>query len=311
MERSPIFDAFAGPNNAGYTPGVSTFRSYADDNVQVQLGAYKTNQYDKEFSYDIGNSNYTYGGRAVWTPYYDVPSNGRYLVHLACGAEQREFNTQLNPNMNGDNIRIRTRGDLRNTTSQLGPNYTDTGNFYATGQGVVDPEIAIQWGSLLIQAEYCMSWMENAATQQGPTGHALHNCAQRGGYVEALYFLTGENRPYLREAGVFGRTIPISNGYLTKGAGFGKGAWQAGARYDFMNLNSPGINGGQLQDLTIGLNWWLNPNARIQFNYVLTHIDNTAVVGTMVPAGSGVLSGTKFTGDGFINSFGIRQDFNF
>jgi phosphate-selective porin OprO and OprP len=309
MERSPVFDAFAGPNNAGYTPGISAFRSFMEDNLQVQLGAYKTTMYDKEFSYDIGNSNYTFGGRLVYTPYYDVPSNGRYMVHLAVGAEQRAFNTELSPNMNGDNIRLRTRGDLRNTTSQLTPNYTDTGNFYATGQGVLDPEIAIQWGSLLIQAEFCMCWMENAATQQG--GRALHNAAYRGGYVEALYFLTGENRPYLREAGVFGRTVPFENAYLTRGAGLAKGAWQVGARYDFMDLNSPGVNGGLLQDMTLGLNWWFNPNARIQLNYVLSHVDNTSAVGTPVPAGSGVLAGTKFTGDGFINSIGIRQDFNF
>jgi phosphate-selective porin OprO/OprP len=309
MERSPIFDAFAGPNNAGYSPGISTFRSYMHEKVQMQLGAYKTNMYDKEFSYDIGNSNYTYGGRVVYTPYYDELNNGRYLVHMAVGAEQREFNNQLNPNLNGDNIRLRTRGDLRNTTSQLTPNYLDTGNFYATGQAVLDPEIAIQWGSLLIQGEYCLGWMENAATQQG--GRRLHNAAFGGGYVEALYFLTGESRPYLREAGVFGRTVPLQNGYLLRGAGLGTGAWQVGARYDYMSLNSPGINGGQLQDMTLGLNWWLNPNARIQFNYVLSHIDNTATVGTPVPSGSGVLSGSKYTGDGFINNFGIRQDFNF
>jgi phosphate-selective porin OprO/OprP len=182
------------------------------------------------------------------------------MVHMAVGGEQRHFNTELNPNMNGDNIRLRTRGDLRNTTSQLVPNYTDTGNFYASGQGVLDAELAVQWGPLLVQGEWCFCWMEGAATQQ--YGRALPNAYFNGGYLEALYFLTGENRPYLREAGVFGRTIPNQSSYLVRGAGFNKGAWQVGARYDFMDLNSPGINGGQLQDMTLGLNWWFNPNAR-------------------------------------------------
>jgi phosphate-selective porin OprO/OprP len=309
MERSPIFDAFAGPNNAGYVPGISTFKSYLDDNLQVQLGAYKTTMYTKEFPYDIGNNDYTYGGRVVATPYYDEPSQGRYLVHLAVAGEQRHFNTELNPNMNGDNMRLRTRGDLRNTTSQLTPNYTDTGNFYATGQGVCNTELAIQWGSLLIQGEYCMCWMENAAVNQG--GRALNNVFFNGGYLEALYFLTGENRPYLREAGVFGRTTPNQNGWLVKGAGFGRGAWQVGARYDFMDLNSGGINGGQLQDMTLGLNWFINPNARFQLNYVLTHVNNTAAITGPVPAGAGALSGSKFTGEGCISSIGVRQDFSF
>ena len=188
------------------------------------------------------------------------------MVHMAVAAEQRHFNTELNPNMNGDNIRLRTRGDLRNTTAQLVPNTTDTGNFYATGQGVLDAELAVQWGPLLVQGEWCFCWMENAATQQGNT--ALPNAYFNGGYLEALYFLTGENRPYIREVGVFGRTIPNRSGYLVRGAGFNKGAWQVGARYDYMDLNSPGINGGQVQDMTLGLNWWFNPNARIQINYV-------------------------------------------
>jgi phosphate-selective porin OprO and OprP len=309
MERSPIFDAFTGPNNAGYVPGVSLFRGFLDENLQVQMGAYKTQMYDKETPYDIGNNNYTYGGRVVATPYYDEESQGRYMVHLACGGEQRHFNTELNPNMNGDNIRLRTRGDLRNTTAQLVPNTLDTGNFYASGQGLVNAELAVQMGPLLVQGEWCFCWMEGAATQQGKT--ALPNAYFNGGYLEALYFLTGESRPYIREVGVFGRTIPNRSGFLVKGAGFSKGAWQVGARYDFMDLNSPGINGGQLQDMTLGLNWWWNPNARLQLNYVLAHVNNTAAVGVAVPAGSGVLSGTKFTGEGCISTLGMRQDFNF
>jgi phosphate-selective porin OprO/OprP len=309
MERSPIFDAFTGPNNAGYTPGVSLFRPFFDERMHVQMGAYKTQMYDKETPYDIGNNNYTYGGRMVVTPYYDVPSNGRYMVHMAVAAEQRQFNTQLNPNMNGDNIRLRTRGEIRNGPNQLTPNYTDTGNFYATGQGLLNAELAVQWGPALLRGEWCFCWMENAATQQG--GTALRNARYNGGYLEALYFLTGENRAYIRENGVFGRTIPNQSTYLVRGAGFNKGAWQVGARYDYMCLNSTGINGGQVQDMTLGLNWWFNPNARLQINYVLSHIDNTAAVGVGVPAGSGVLSGSKFTGDGFISTLGMRQDFNF
>jgi phosphate-selective porin OprO/OprP len=309
MERSPIFDAFAGPNNAGYTPGISAFRPFFDERMHVQVGMYKTQMYDKETPYDIGNNNYTYGGRVVVNPYYDEPSNGRYMVHLAVAGEQRRFNTELNPNMNGDNIRLRTRGEIRNGPNQLTPNYTDTGNFYATGQGVLNAEMAVQWGPVLVQGEWCFCWMENAATQQGRT--ALPNAYFNGGYLEALYFLTGENRPYIRENGVFGRTIPNQSGYLVRGGGFSKGAWQVGARYDFMDLNSPGINGGQVQDMTLGLNWFWNPNARLQLNYVLAHVNNTAAVGVAVPAGSGVLAGTKFTGEGCISTVGLRQDFNF
>ncbi|HEX3870661.1 MAG TPA: hypothetical protein VHV77_09505, partial [Pirellulales bacterium] len=61
MERAPIMDAFNGPNNNGYTPGVSTYRTYFEQNLGVQLGVYKNNAYDSGFSYDTGENNYSYG----------------------------------------------------------------------------------------------------------------------------------------------------------------------------------------------------------------------------------------------------------
>ena len=46
------------------------------------------------------------------------------------------------------------------------------------------------------------------------------------------------------------------------------GAWQVGTRYSRTDLKSTGIDGGILQDVTLGLNWFLNPNMKFQFNYV-------------------------------------------
>ena len=43
-----------------------------------------------------------------------------------------------------------------------------------------------------------------------------------------------------------------------------------GARYNYLNLNDKGLNGGILNDYTLGLNWFLNPNMKVQFNYSIT-----------------------------------------
>lgn len=52
-----------------------------------------------------------------------------------------------------------------------------------------------------------------------------------------------------------------------------------GARYSRTNLRDVGIDGGKLQDVTLGLNWFLNPNMKIQANYVWS--DGVApVIGT-------------------------------
>lgn len=202
---------------------------------------------------------------------------------------------------------------MRNTASTLDPNFADTGNFYATSQCLLDPEIAFQWGSLLIQTEWTTSYFygakptQTSAVNLGPTRF-------QGGYVEALYFLTGESRVYNRQSGVFGRTIPLQNAFFNKGAGcYGWGAWQVGIRYDWLDLNSgsgaTAINGGNAQDLTLGLNWFLNPNARFQVNGVGSWINGNAPA--TFPGTVGSLNGSRFSGDGTILSFGTRMDFTF
>lgn len=305
MERSTIMDAFNGANNNGYAPGISVFNNTADKNAGLQLGVYKNNVYDSGFTYNIGNA-WTYGGRAIWTPFYDEESKGRYLVHTGFGAEHRTFNQNPGANTGGDNVRVRSRGLLRNAPSTLDPNYADTGNFYAVGQTILNPEIAIQMGPLLLQAEYTASWFNGAKTTK--TGADLGSVFMHGGYAEALYFLTGENRVYNRQSGVFGRVIPHDNANPKNGCW---GAWQTGVRYSWLDLGTLGgggiTNSNKEQDLTLGMNWFLNPNTRFQFNYVFSAVNNSAIApGSPVP-----LNGSRFVGDGLITSFGTRMDFTF
>ena len=301
-------DAFSGPNNNGYSPGISAIRTTMNERAALAIGAYKNNSYDSGYTFDIGSNNYTYGGRTTWTPYYDEPSNGRYMLHLGFGSEFRHFNTQLSAFQAGTNVRIRSRGELRSTSSTLDPNFADTGNFFANDQTLFCPELALQWGSLLIQAEYQKVYMHGAAATKG--GARLGNVNFQGGYVQALYFLTGEHRPYSHLEGIFNRVEPYENAFFTRGARrFGRGAWQVGVRLDWLDLNSGAVKGGNEQDMTLGLNWFLNPNSRFQFNYVISWVNNS--VATTFPGPLGSLNGARFTGDGTIHMLGARMDFNF
>jgi phosphate-selective porin OprO/OprP len=92
-----------------------------------------------------------------------------------------------------------------------------------------------------------------------------------GFYGYFSYFLTGENRKYKRENGVFSRVKPNKN--FRWGRGKGKGAIELAARYSELDLSDEGIDGGRLQDLTLGVNWYLNPNTRVMLNYVRTNVD--------------------------------------
>jgi phosphate-selective porin OprO/OprP len=305
MERAPIMDAFSGPNNNGYAPGISVFNNTPDKTAGLQLGVYKNNLYDSGLTFNIGDA-WVYGGRGFWTPWYDEELNGRNLLHLGVGTEYRTFNKNVSATTEFDNIRVRSRGDLRNAASTLDPNFADTGNFYATSQVVLNPELAFQWGPFLVQAEYSASWFYGALPAKNITT-SLGSVFMEGGYVETLYFLTGENRFYNRQLGTFGRTIPRNNANFKEGTW---GAWQVGMRYDWLDLNSGAlVNGGNASNVTIGLNWFLNPNARFQFNCVVSWVNNAAPV--TFPGTLGALNGSRFLGDGTITSFGGRMDFNF
>ena len=110
-----------------------------------------------------------------------------------------------------------------------------------------------------------------------------------------LYFLTGEHQQYDKRDGVFDRVIPRHNYHLKKSdSWWSLGAWQIGARFSYLDLNDKAIQGGQLYDWTFGLNWFLNPNMKVQLNYILEHRD----------APQGV---TK----SWINGVGVRAAYDF
>ena len=219
-------DAFAGANNNGYTPGISAFNNTPDMRAGAQIGVYKNNVYDSGYTYDIGDA-WTYGGRIIATPYYDEESKGRYMVHTGVGAEYRTFNNNVSSITAFDNVRIRSRGVLRNAASTLDPNFADTGNFYATSQTLIDPELAIVYGPWLIQSEYTASWFNGAEPAQKRSNQSLGSVFMQGAYVETLCFLTGENRSYNSQQGVFNRVVPKENWNRSKGT-WAPGRWACG-----------------------------------------------------------------------------------
>ena len=103
------------------------------------------------------------------------------------------------------------------------------------------------------------------------------------------YFLTGEHRGYDRRFGVFDRPTVAENAFFVKGEDghckYGLGAWELAYRFSYLDLNSHGINGGILPQHTVGLNWYLNDNLKVQFNYLNA---NREVTG---PSNSGTLHG--------------------
>ena len=85
-----------------------------------------------------------------------------------------------------------------------------------------------------------------------------------------------------------------------------EGGWQVGARYQYASLNDGQINGGMLNALTLGVNWFFNPNAKLQFNYDFCYRDFNNVV---YKPGTKTLA--SHDGSGWITGFGTRLAFDF
>ena len=287
MERSYNQDLFYGPNNNGFTPGITFTDTYADERGVWAIGAYKNNNNVNGFGDGIGDGNYSGTGRMTWLLIDDKECH--QLLHIGASGSIRD------PNTTGGNDQIRFRArDMRNGPANLSTIYADTGTFFADRQYLSNIELAGINGPWSFQAEWTGSWATNART--AAASPSLGTYYSTGSYAEVHYFLTGETRDYDRKAGVFTRIVPDKN-FRWKGGCLEPGAWQAAFRYSTTNLNSQGISGGNLNDYTLGLNWFLNPNMKVQWNYSL--------------AQRSFDKGAVHVDDGLIHQFGMRLAHDF
>ena len=279
LERSFNQDAFTGPFNNGFSPGMMIWNETESERATYAFGVFKNTT--NVFAYGVGDGEYAATSRVTWLPWYDDDSKGRGLLHLGLAGSLRDPDEQV--------VRYRSRGSLRNGPGAFNPVFADTGTFFADEQQMIGAEAAMNLGSLTLQAEYMGSNNTDARPLTGPG--AFGDVYVEGFYVQAMYFLTGEHRVYEKERGAFTRVTPLENWFLVRtdeGLCHGLGAWQVGARYSKLDLNDTAINGGVIQDVTLGLNWFWNPNMKWQFNYVVMDREAPASVGA---AGNGTVHG--------------------
>jgi len=141
------------------------------------------------------------------------------------------------------------------------PAFVDTGLIPTDNVNLFGAELAARYGPLHLQSELLVSVVDRPAA-----GSAVFP----GASVQAGYFLTGEVRPYNRQAGVLGRITP-HRPFSRSG---GIGAWEVAARWSYLDLSDSGIRGGRLHDVTLGVNWYLNRFTKFQFNYIHAFLDS-------------------------------------
>jgi phosphate-selective porin OprO and OprP len=185
-------------------------------------------------------------GRLTYLPYYDEPSNGRYMLHTGCGVLYTQDQNDL--------IRFRARPQIHE-----GPFLIDSGDRTGNSYTTANVELATVLGSFSAQSELFVSSVDLDAADPA----TLY-----GSYVYMSYFLTGENRIYERfgqHGAQFGRNVPFSNFFLIPG-GIGPGGWEVKGRWSYLDLGE--LDSGVYNDMTLGFNWYWSDRMRVMLDWI-------------------------------------------
>lgn len=207
------------------------------------------------------DESYGVNGRVTWEPINDV---GR-IIHLGASGYWRSglrvapSGTQTVAPENS--IRITERPNVRVDggniiDSGVIPNVTDL--YYGGVEG------ALVYGSVSLIGEYG----HLTGSRKGQA-----DIQASGFYTYLSWFITGESRGF--RGGNFDRLRPFDNLDLRTG---GLGAFEIAGRYDrFGTVETPVVarQGNDAQSTTLALNWYFNPNMKLQFNWIRFWGNNT------------------------------------
>ena len=252
MERPMVCSALTPSRHLGVNA------KYAKDWLWVSAGAFAqevagaeewTNVADN--NKDFGrNSGYSLTTKLVLRPLYKLDNAS---LHLGAAYSYR---TSLVSEATGEWGTY--RASARNSTSINRKKYLDTNNVPGLDHhNLWTVELAGHWGGLRYEAAYIA---DNVLFKETP---ALNF---NGWYAQAGYLLFGGKQRY------------DANGakYTKVERGRKWGDIELCGRYEFCNLNSGTVYGGCAEAYTLGLNFWVNNNVKMQLNYQFNNNDRYA-----------------------------------
>jgi phosphate-selective porin OprO/OprP len=319
MERSSYSEAIE--LNQNFVTGIWQSNNYLDERATSTFSAFRTDNGGSSGTF-FGDGQWGWQGRLTALPLYEA--DGRHFLHLGLSGGWR--NGASNDAVSTfRQFQFRARPELRDdvpdgspAATQIVPNSNsnrmiDTGAIVASRDWISGLEMFYVLGPLSLQAEYGWNWIDDvvgfapAGFKLNPKLATAQNYMFNGGYIQLAYTLTGESRGYDRKYGIlsrdyFGGRGPFTNAWLlwdeNRRLNWGIGAWEVAARYSYTSLNNgTGLNriqGGVMDGVSLGLNWYLNNNVKCQFDWVYDRREDLA---GSVP--------------GFTSGFGMRVQLSF
>lgn len=231
-----------------FNAGVMLYDDFASERGTWSVGGFRSGADNGEVS--RGDGEWATTARLTGLPF--ASEDGKDLVHVGLGFSRRS--------PTNDSLTYSSRPE-----ANLAPNYVSA-TVPTESVDLLGVELAWVNGPFSISGEYTHASLEGDSGTTSDPDFA-------GYYLQTGYFLTGEGRAYNKTQGCFGAVKPAENAF---GEGGGLGAWEVAARISSLDLSDDGADGGELQDLTVGVNWYLNPNTRLMVDYIIADLDPTA-----------------------------------
>ncbi|RDI11907.1 OprO/OprP family phosphate-selective porin [Flavobacterium sp. AG291] len=227
----PHTERILNPFFASRNIGVMYMNYAFDSRMSFAAGWYNNWWVDGQSFKESAN---TYSARVTGLPYF---ANDTNFLHL--GASFR--NTEAEGNV------FRYKGKNESNVTDY---YVDTGNIDAkqVWNAGFESLLSVQKWSFL--AEYVNSWCD---VLNGP------NAQFNGYYLTTSYVFKGAQRIYDKKVAYARRIMPDHKG----------GSWELVARISKLDMDDKNIEGGTLNKLYLGLNWWATHYWRVTTGYGL------------------------------------------
>jgi len=242
QERSAVADALLPARNHGLVLSGTA----AGEWVTWAVGAFN-NWIDSDESFSDTSNQVV--GRVTWVP--AVSQDESNLLHLGLGLRHSDAK---------QSIQARRKPEFNNA-----PLYVDTGPLSADNVMTYNLEAYWRKGPYLVGFEYLGTDVESPDSED-PFFSGYH--------ITGSWAVTGESRAYRKRSGTFD-PLPVAKP-VNQG---GWGALEVATRYSRLDLTDGTIDGGEMDILSLGINWWLTRRAQFGVNYRHISLDRFSTQG--------------------------------
>ncbi|OFY48849.1 MAG: hypothetical protein A2W85_14340 [Bacteroidetes bacterium GWF2_41_31] len=254
--KEPLgFEMLTSSNNKNYigrsltnafTPerslGFMVFNQWANKRISAYAGYFFNSQGKGKYLGD----EYHLTGRLTALPYLKN-GNSYQMIHLGLSYSHQ---------FQGDDKLTY----YSSSEAHLGPKYLTADFENVDNIDKLGTELVVVYHSFSFQSEYILNAINIKTDPTLEKSYAW--------YGSFSWILTGEHKEYSMGSACFGHITPRKN----YGQNGGFGALELLLRYSEIALFARELQGGKMNDITFGANWYLNPVARISANYISSEV---------------------------------------